>query len=95
MLRAKPKKPEPISNRVSGALGRFILAGLFGCGVAWIILVELDCVAYSYPRLEHVWTTAIWLTPVLWGLLGVFWFDNLLECGRRILEAYFGVGDGR
>jgi len=75
---------------IGGVIGRFIVATFFGGFVSLVILaivlwVDLDMFW------ESPWPHVLWLIPMVWGILGIFWFDQMLNAGRKIFEMFFGI----
>ena len=74
---------------IGWALVRFCLAAVFGLFVSavlaalWIWFLGFD------EGVDELWLTLLWLTPILWGVLGIGYYDRALALARRIFEAYF------
>jgi hypothetical protein len=73
-----------------GAFFKFIMAALFGLLVslaigfiaAWLLMDSF----FATP-----WVHILWIIPLVWGVLGIFWFDQMLELGKKIIEYLFGI----
>ena len=55
--------------------------------VLLLFILEMDFASFWQTRWRHV----LWILPVVWGVLGIFWFGRMLDIARRIFEDYFGV----
>lgn len=73
-----------------GAVAKFVGAGLFGGFVSLVVflgILWLDVDAFWQSPWPHV----LWIIPVMWGVLGIFWFDKMLDAARKIFEGFFGI----
>jgi len=71
------------------AVGRFFFSALFGaalCLVLAAIVSEFVHLGWWYPRALHLF----WIVPLVWGLLGIFWFDKMLRVAGELIERLFG-----
>ena len=88
----RDKKPvrEPLLHRLGFAFAKFFLAALFGLFISWIAFdVGLDFAADD-RRLGILWVVLFCVAPLVWGILGIFFFDKMLGLARRAFEDYLG-----
>ena len=64
---------------------KFLGAWFFGC------LVDVVIIAVLWPdAFESSMIVALLVAiPIVWGILGIFFFDRMLELGRKAFEFYF------
>ena len=85
-------KQESVLEKLSYGFTKFLLSALFGLFISWIILdVGLDLVSLHEP-LGGVWIFLIWFSPLIWGFLGLFWFDKMLKIAKEAFESYLHRG---
>ena len=77
-------KRDPLSGPV-GAIFKFFGAALFGGFVSLVLLGiafwgELD---FFW---ERPWIHVFWIIPGMWGVLGIFWFDQMLDAAKHVAE---------
>ena len=79
-----------ILNDLAGAIVKFFGAALFG---SFISIVILTCIYLSemFFFWETAWRHILWIIPVVWGILGLFWFEHMLDTGKKVFEWFFGV----
>lgn len=76
-----------------GALAKFIGAALFGCFVSVVVFV-IAFQALDFETLgEAKWLHALWFVPLIWGVLGIFWFEPMLDLARRVFEDFFNINE--
>lgn len=72
---------------LAGVITKFVCASLFGgiisC-VAW-----KACWWWCDAILQYPWFHVFWIFPVVWGFLGIFWFDRMLSIAQQFLERIF------
>ena len=75
-----------------GAVLKFIGSALFGGFVS--LVVVLAAFFLEIDRFwQRPWIHLLWVIPLVWGFLGIFWFEKMLDAARRIFEDFFGVGE--
>ena len=72
-------------RRPGWAIAKFVGAALFGGFISLIVLVFFYCFHIFPPN--H-WWHILWIIPVVWGILGLFWYDRMLDIARRIFEGF-------
>ena len=72
-----------------GVAARFLLSALAGLFLSWVVLDHGCELAAHDAKFGAVWTALIWLLPIVWGLLGVLFFDRALAIARMVWNAYF------
>ena len=70
------------------AVLKFVLAALFGCLVTLVVILAILGMGLDSFWASR-WVHILWIIPLLWGCLGVIWFDRVLELGRDVFEGYF------
>jgi hypothetical protein len=82
--------PDSLLDRAVGVLARFVGSALFGLLISWIVFeVALD-LAMTEERTGWIWVALLCGTPVIWGIVGVFYFDKMAEFARTTFESYLG-----
>jgi hypothetical protein len=74
-----------------GVLGKFIGGAILGCFVSFVVFIACYWALDTDTFMEGKWLHALWIIPIVWGVLGIFWFKPMLELGRSIFEAYFHI----
>ena len=74
----------------AGAFAKFVAAALFGGMLSIVIffvvvLIDIDAVW------DRPWLHLLWMVPLVWGVLGIFWFERILDIARDIIEGLFGL----
>ena len=72
----------------AGLLFKFFGAALFGGFLSLLVLVAayaIDIAAFAESR----WVHLLWIIPLIWGLLGLIWFEPMLNLARNIVNAFF------
>ena len=79
---------DPLRGPIGAAL-KFFGAALFGCFVSLILLI----VAFfgEIGIWDTKWAHVLWVIPAVWGILGIFWFDKMLDFARALFEGFFGL----
>ena len=83
-MKTGKEQSDPLAGPV-GAVGKFLVAALFGgCvsillfgGALWLDVEFL----FGVP-----WIHAFWIIPVAWGVLGMLWFEPMVDAARHIVE---------
>ena len=86
------KYEDPLSGYGPGAcIAKFVGAFVFGLFVdAVIIGCLMWFTPYSSASLFPSWTSGILVAvPLVWGILGIFFFDRMLDLARHIFEDFF------
>lgn len=73
-------------EQVLDGLFHFFFSALFGGIVGLIIITEL--VHTQFLALEHAryWMHAFWITPLVWGILGIFYYDKMIDTATNIFR---------
>lgn len=83
------KERDPLAGPL-GILGKFVASFLFGCLVSAVIL----CLALWLPvpaLLSRPWAHMLWIIPAIWGVIGIFWFDQMLDLAKDVFHAFFNI----
>ena len=84
------KPDDPLSGPL-GTVTKFIVAALFGGLVSLLLLaVSLGWLGMDF-LLERPWIHIFWIIPLAWGILGVVWFEPMLDAARHIVEGTLGA----
>jgi len=89
LVQENEMKKDPLSGPV-GAIAKFIGAALFGGFVSLLLLGSAFWLDLEFLY-ESPWIHIFWIIPVAWGVLGVFWFDQMLDAARHLVEGALGV----
>ncbi|MFY9399595.1 MAG: hypothetical protein WAR22_14655 [Desulfomonilia bacterium] len=90
--------PEPSAGGLSTVHGydlpsltiRFLLAAMFGVFIDIVLACLAGIVLLMGYRPGLGWLAPTLLAvPVVWGVLGIFYFDEMLDLGREIVERFF------
>jgi hypothetical protein len=79
-----------IIENLGGIVAKFLCAYIFGCMVSFIVLfvallVDVEAIW------DSSWTHIFWVIPLVWGVLGLFWYKQMLEIGRKIVMEFWGI----
>ena len=71
--------------------GRFFFSALYGCLISVLIAFALMDGVRRYnlndnPTLFKIMLNAIWITPIVWGILGMFRYEATLDAGKNIID---------
>jgi len=67
---------------------RFVGCALFG-GLVSLIILFIALFFGLYGIFGGYWKHIFWVIPTAWGILGIFWFDKMLDIARDIFETPF------
>ena len=67
---------------------RFVGCALFG-GLVSLVIFFVVIFWGLYGFFDSYWKHTLWIVPLVWGILGIFWFDRMLDIARDIFEAPF------
>lgn len=84
-------EPKTISEILFEGFCRFLFSAFYGAIVS-LVLFFIFLRLSVYFSFSARWYHIFWIIPVLWGILGVFRFDEMLEDGRSIIEGVFSSG---
>jgi len=82
------KKPRSTSEILLEILCRFLGSAIFGAVVSAIVFFSLLIWGpsdISIGKLQIIF----WSIPLIWGVLGIFWFDAMLDYARDFIEQHF------
>ena len=65
------------------AIAKFFGAALFGGFISFIVFA---LIFWINPNALSLLWHILWIIPVVWGILGIFWYDKMLDIARRIVE---------
>jgi len=88
-LRPRAEEKHPLRGPLA-VVGKFIATAFMGGFVSLVVLVFFQSYAFQ-ACWEEPWPHLLWVIPLFGGILGVFWFDWMLEAARDIFERCFGV----
>ncbi len=78
----------------TGIFARFIISAFFGGLISFIILALIvGLTRYIYwswvaDYLIQKLVYAIWIVPLCWGFLGIFFFDTMISIASKIFEGF-------
>ena len=82
-------KPEDIKDPFHGRFGwilRFLVSVLFGGFVSLFIFIVL----FLWLSLPIIWGTKyvhiFWIIPLIWGIIGIFMFDEMIDIPRKLFH---------
>ena len=76
---------------VAGIILKFFAAALFGCLVSLILLLAIFAIG-AHTFWDGWGPHLLWIIPILWGVLGIFWFEPMLAFASHIFEEFFRSG---
>jgi hypothetical protein len=76
-------------NGPGGVAVKFVCAALFGGLLLLPVYIVLLFVNFEIVW-DSPWPHLFWIIPLVWGVLGIFWFERMLDLARDIVEAFFG-----
>ena len=92
-----PKELEiPFENRKYGWLLRFAVSAFFGALLSVFLFLFGMCMcrygllltaATLYSKAIHIF----WILPLVWGVLGIFFFETMVNAAKDMIEDRFGV----
>lgn len=78
-----------------GIISRFMISAFFGGFMSFIVfflIYELMLYVYDDNILSkyimQILFHALWIVPLLWGILGIFLFDKMLTIASKIFESF-------
>lgn len=74
-------------NGPFGAFYKFLGASLFGLLVSLVVFLSMIFLA-AESFFAPPWIHVLWIIPLAWGLIGVIWFDPMLDLGKKILDGF-------
>jgi hypothetical protein len=94
----RPKKiikKDPLGG-LTGVLAKFFFAALFGGMVSLLVffvffLLWGDFYEFIKFTYDSAWFHLLWVVPVIWGILGIIWFDQMLEIASSFVEYVLGL----
>lgn len=69
---------------------KFAGAALFGCLVSLLLFLAswwIDPESFW----GGWWPNLFWIIPVVWGVLGIFWFEPLLKLAKTLFDTAFNI----
>ena len=84
-------RPEDPLRGPFGAVLKFVAAAFLG-GFVSLVVIAVVFLFGIHSFWQAPWLHILWIIPIVWGILGIFWLDRMLELGRKIFEDYFGTG---
>ncbi|MBM4034734.1 MAG: hypothetical protein FJ291_23565 [Planctomycetes bacterium] len=83
------KRRDPLAGPL-GAVLKFFFSALFGCLISLAIAGLFYWCGLGLWFWQSRWVHILWIIPLAWGLLGILWFDQMLDWAREILEGFSG-----
>ena len=85
------KKSQDPLRGPGGVVLKFMAAALFGCLMSLLLLLMS---VWTNPEgfWNGWWPHLLRSIPLAWGVMGIFWFDRMLELAKVVFE---GVAKGR
>lgn len=87
--RMKKEETDPLGGPY-GIVLKFLGAAFLGCFVSLLLLLVV-CQCGLEAFWNGWWPHLFWLIPVAWGLLGIFWFDRMLELAESSFNDFFDI----
>jgi membrane protein DedA with SNARE-associated domain len=81
------RNEKTISEVILGGFCRFILSALFG-GFISVVLFFIMIYFGIDGFFQSNWKHSLWIIPLCWGVIGIFWFENSLSIARDIVEGF-------
>lgn len=79
-----------LGERLAHIAFRFVGSALFGGFIALLIFFIICRSRYlGNYILGSAWKHLFWGIPVGWGILGIFWFDEMLDLAGKVFEQIF------
>jgi hypothetical protein len=78
----------------AGILARFIISAFFGGFMSFIVFwVIYEIMIYMYndflsAYIIRILIHALWVVPIFWGILGIFFFETMLSIASKIFESF-------
>lgn len=84
------RRTDPLAGP-AGALVKFVISAAVG-GLASLV-IALGILSAGFDGFwESRWVHILWIIPMVWGVLGVFFYVRLLDVARAVVEGFFEVG---
>ena len=87
----------PFENRKYGWILRFIVSTFFGClvsGLIFLMIMYID--SKNLTLIEKICSSkyihAFWIIPLVWGVLGTFLFETMMDAAKDLLDTHFRSG---
>ena len=80
-------KPEELKDPFHGRFGwilRFLVSAFFGGFIALFIFIVILRIFLTLPFWDTKFVHILWIVPLIWGVLGIFFFDEMTEIPRKI-----------
>ena len=90
----KPRTPLD-GYSVGAVIAKFLGAGFFGILVDVAILLFTDLWMNSDILSSSVFWWVLVCIPIVWGVLGVFFLERMLDLGKSLVEGLVGSGGNR
>ena len=89
MKEVKKKRRVELEYTPLAIILRFIFSAIFGGGVTLLIIY---CIMYWDPLIlfNTVCIHLLWIIPIIWGVIGIFFFDFMIKLSRDVIEKFFG-----
>lgn len=88
--RSRAPSGRPLWERAIEVVAKFLGSAVFGLLVSWIILDLGLGLVNLHGAPGGIWLALLWITPLIWGVLGVFYFDKALDFALKLWKSYFG-----
>lgn len=70
-----------------GAFYEFLGAAFFGLLLSLVVFLSMIFLAVE-SFFAPPWIHLLWIIPLAWGIIGVTWFDQILDLGKKILDGF-------
>jgi len=69
-----------------GVVCRFFFSMLLGALVSIVLIVMFFRLIIDVSVFTSAWKHIFWAFPLFWGILGIFYYDRMLDVAAKILE---------
>ena len=70
-----------------GILCRFFFSMLLGGVISIVLFVIFFMLIIDVSVFTNAWKHIFWAIPLCWGILGIFYYDRMLDIAAKILES--------
>ena len=88
-MRKKSTYDGPLKGPL-GAVAKFFAAALFGGFVSLLVFFVVLLIGID-AFWQSPWPHVLWIIPLVWGVLGIFWFERMIDMARDLVETVLGV----
>ena len=83
---AEDPKPEDLKDPFHGRFGwilRFLVSAFFGGFISLFIFIVIFRWYVIIPFWDTKFVHVLWIIPLVWGILGIFLFDKMMDITRN------------